>query len=214
MYFQYGGYRHPDNEVHMVNFEYIPQFSSRGERWAVKYRMHIQGEIIAAGQSNIKQRIDDLINAYSIDNQTAALYHDDGTKTKHWLPTGADDILGNNLSGNWVEYRSWPSKGECEYATFRSFQIILSALFKDVSSQGQILQFRESVRYVGSGGPIRRWIYLNNGQPFQQITSLNTTQRIIQEGNAVGLDGWPSAVYYQPLLSSTFAHEENRLIEL
>jgi hypothetical protein len=205
MYFKYGGYQHPDNEVHMVNFEVIPQYSERGEQWGITYRIHLSGEIIATGQSDINDAINTLVDAYDDNDKDAGLYHDDGSMTRHVLLQGD----ANNLTGNKIEYRSWPSKGPCEYATFRSFKIIIRATFRNVDSE--ILTYRESVRFIGTGGPMWRWIILPTGQPFQQQTADVTTQKIIQAGNVLALSGWPLA-YVQPPLLPLFEHEERRLI--
>jgi hypothetical protein len=185
MYCVYGGHRHPNNEVNLVNFEVIPKYSERGTKYASIYRVHLQGELIYTGQTDISNAIDALIAAYESNNQSFYLYHDDGTPTKHKLVQ--EDT--NNLSGVKVVHRSWPKGDPAEYATTRTFSIVLQALYRDTESE--IMEFRESLQFVGDGGPQWEWVKTPVGTSYKQDTCEHDTQRIIQSGKIAALSTWP-----------------------
>ena len=202
MYFKYGDYTHPEAEVNLVRMEIIPQFTPRGRRWAVLYRLHCSGELIADGQDAIKAKIDTFVNAYSANGQAAGLYHSDGTPTRHFLPSG-----GNNISRNRVAYRSWPRGAPDEYATARTYYVIIEGLFLEEDSQ--VYHWQETVQFHGNAGPQWRWHPTSTGQPIQQITSLVTTQRIVQWGSITGISLYPTGNLPPPILPQ-WEHEDLR----
>jgi hypothetical protein len=205
MYCVYGGHRHPDNEVNLVNFEVIPQYSERGTKYASLHRVHLQGELIYTGQENLSNAISGLINGYADNNQTFCMYRDDGTQTPHRLIQDHDD----NLSGVKVVHRSWPKGDPAEYATTRTFSIVLQALYRDVESE--ILECRETLQFIGDGGPKWEWVKSPLGSHYQQTIFTGDTQKIIQSGRKVGLSGWPTK--FEPILP-TWEHRELRQIRM
>lgn len=190
MYVTYGAYRHPDNEVNLTSFESITRYSPRNRRMVTKQRMHISGDLIYTGQAALAPKIAQLIDAYATEDQTLALWHDDGTVTRHRLESSSTN--SNNISGVKIAYRSWPKGDPEEYATARTFYIIAEADYRDLDSE--LIEYHDRVRIRGTAGPRRRFLEFARGPAQAQITVQQTLQEIVQEGFAVGFDGWPNVV--------------------
>lgn len=202
MFFKFGAHQHPNNEVNLVNYEVIPQLSDRGRPETTRIRMHVIGEILVdqtlttptARQADLNTKITTLINAYSLANmdQNCGLYHNDGTITRHKLESSATNAA--NISGVRMVYRSWPKGDPAEYATMRSFYIILEAIYRDLESQ--LVSYSEKVHGIGTTGPRHSWTEHATGLPTREIINQRTVQTLIQEGYAIGFDGWPAQFLY------------------
>lgn len=206
MYVQYGEYQHPADEVNLVNYEVIPRYSERRRRVSFRFRVHVMGEILvtdglttaAQVQSDLDTKINALVNAYAENDKYWGLYHDDGTVTRHRL-NNADAAA---LTPVQVSYRSWPRGKPEEYATQRTFHIILEQEVK--SAESQILAYSESVVFDGDTGPYYRWYQLPNGLATYQLVHGNTIQVIRQFGRCVMFEAWPDAYIGAPLLGVPF----------
>jgi hypothetical protein len=192
-YFKYGSHQHPNNEVNMTSMQILPRHGRRNMRHTRVFRMQLVGEILADNQTDFNTKISELINAYKDDDQDAGLYYDDGTATRHILRTAAAD----SVSGVRVVHRSWPKGDPAELATLRTFSIILEQ--EVIDRESEIVAFMETLRFFGNGGP--RWQLIEEVtlRPFRQ-DNLNrfTVQRIVQRGQAIGLQGWiqpPSPIF-------------------
>lgn len=215
---RYGSFTHDPGEVNLVTFEIVPNRSSRNLRMTRTVRMHLVGEVIAPTDTAdadipgyITTRIDAIKTAYADDYQDA-VYEIDTTGSGSWSAT--PHALYNNsdcVSGVMVKYRSWPKGDPAEYATVRTFSITLEAEYRDVYSE--ILEFRESLRYIGTSGPTWEWVVPINGFPQQRWKTAYSLQQIIQKGHALGLDGYPLAVVPGPLLPN-YEHTEQRVFDL
>lgn len=205
MFFRYGAYQHPDNEVLLQSFEQIPVFSERGLRKETLYRMSVTGDIIADGQAAIASRITELVAAYAYDGRNAALYHDDGTITRHAILNDAE----NNLTGTRILHRSWPRGDPGEYATFRHFAITFGAVFRELDSQ--ITRFREEVRVAGTAGPRIRVTTTLTGPPRAYRLARRTPVTIVQSGFIMGFDGVPDGALPGPLYPALELVEQRRI---
>lgn len=192
MYFTYGAHRHVDNEVNLVNMQQFPVFSDRLKRRTSRYRMTISGELQYATQQTLTDKIGELISAYSVDGQEACLYQDNGTPTHHRLA-----VTGNLVSGPRIMYRDWPKGDAAEYATKRTFRIILEAEYLEPDSQ--IVAFQETLQFRGDGGPLWKMCVRARGAPFPVQLADKTPQQIIQAGTVVGLSGFPIALIPAPM---------------
>lgn len=202
--FRYGSYTHPAGEVNLTRMNVRHRLSPRGRRLSTIYTMYLQGEICAGSQSTISQRIDELIAAYSVDYQDAALLDNSGNPTRHGL-TNDDPFC---ISGVRVLERSWPKGGPAEYATARTFSVTLEAEYADVESP--LVAWQETLRFIGDCGPrfdvIETW-----GGPYPYISTLSTAQRIVQSGVAVGFN---AHVDPPGSLFPDIEHRDRRDIEL
>lgn len=202
MRFQIGGNLHPEHEVNVTKMEIQPVFSPRNDRVFSLKKIHIVGEIqltpaenaaardanplieTANRQALFNTKIGTLIDWYADNYQSAGLLHDDGSRTRHFL----DNAAANNISGVRVLYRSWPRGEGDEYATVRTFYIILGALFDEADSQ--IYAYREEIDIIGTAATHWQWVENQTGAPeYQRIFNL-TRQKIIQYGSIVGVSTW------------------------
>lgn len=220
MYATYGSYRHDDNTCTVSEFMVRPMYSQRQRRYATAYRVTLNGQLIindpsitdpATLQSQQNDKISALINAYKDNYKDFKFFHDDGTLSKHCL------LNANSLTGVQVKHRSWPTGDAAEYATVRSYTIILEAMYDDldVNSSGQItgelLEFREQYMWIGNGGP--KWELSDTvfGPRFNPIYP-STQQRMIQVGTAIGWDGYPF-VHMQPF-APQWEHQDRRVVRV
>lgn len=180
-------YRH-ENETacNLVRMEYVPKFSKRNKRWATLYRLHLSGCLIYSSQAALNTAIGLLADAYAFDGYSWTLYHDDGTETRHRL----EQDHANALSDVKVAYRSWPTGDPSEYATGRTYYIILEQLLD--THESNTLHYGETLTWYGSGGSERKIVTLATGLPVVQVTSLYTPVKLIQRGQGVGLVAYPS----------------------
>jgi hypothetical protein len=222
MYFKYGGHTHPAGEVNLVNMEAIGLYTDRNERWATQYRMHITGELCYTGQSNLRPKIEELIAAYTDNDQDATLFESDGTASPHRL------INADSITGVKVVHRSWPSDGPDEYATVRTFHIVLQATYLDADSG--ILSFEENVRIFQKAGEQEyRWRIGNTytpvanpggNRPFvintpaliRQTIRPDQWQYVIQEGTLVGLQSYLIDQIPPPLFSEERERGHRRIV--
>lgn len=205
-YFQYGSYAHPAGEVNLTRVDVRNIHSGRGQLQHVLYTMYLQGEICAADASAVTTRINEITAAYRYEGYDAGLYLDSGTVTSHFLQSNHS----NNISGNRIiQGPSFPKGGPEEYATGRTFSITIQALF--ASPESQILEYTESIQYVGTGGPqigVRRFPV---GPPQAYIICQQTEQRIVQSGRSLGFGGY--VFPYGPLYPN-YEHTDQRVYQL
>lgn len=184
MYFRYGSYTHPANEVNLTSFEAFRIFNERGKQESVLYRLHATGEILETGQSDLHAAIAARINAYSVQNQDVGLLHDDGTPTSHYLRAADPDTL----TGVRIVRHAWPKGDPAEYATQRTFYMVFEAEHRRLESQ--IVGFHESVQVIG-GGPRIRGIEFEVGPPLFVVLNQQTISRVEQVGFMEGFDFYP-----------------------
>ena len=204
MYVAYGSYTHDANEVNLVSFNQRTKRSGRGLVESTVKTVTLEVVLIpsTATQANIKSAIEELEDAYGVDGRDWALYHDDGTRSLHSL-TSRDSI-----SGVRVMSLDYPKGDGAEYATQRTASIVLEAEYPGPSN---LLQFQETIRFMGNGGARYRWAETLNGPPQRQLINLRTVARATQSGTAVGHLGepeFPSPIW--PDLELLDLRERNR----
>lgn len=184
MYFQYGNYRHADNEVALTAAQHHPLYNQRGEVVQVRKSISLQGVLLGTSQSQITQQITALEAAYSTNHLDAGLYHDDDTPSPHFLDNSS------SIDGVKVIALEFPTGDGAEYATGRSYTITLQADFLAVATQ--LVAFQESLQFVGTCGPRRVFVPTLNGLPQKQTVHAATSARIVQSGSAIGLRAYPA----------------------
>lgn len=193
MFFRYGSYSHPQNEVTLANFRIYPMRENQ-IRIGTRFEMTIEGELYVdnglidkdACQANLTNKIANLINVYKDDYKDAGFYQDNGNPTPHVLQSNHPD----NLTGNIITHRNWPMGDGNEYATKRTFTIGIAAEFK--SAYSQIVNYQDVISQVGDGGPLVRWYATRFGPPQYDILHNQTFVQYKHAGFAVALDAYPS----------------------
>lgn len=192
MFFKYGSYQHPDNEAKLMAYMVRPQYSPRGKQAFVIGEMHVQIEVVlptgtiyttTTAQQYLNGRITEIIAAYENDYQDAKFCHDDGTPTKHSLDNAT------SISGVQIKHRTWPRGDAAEYATTRTGYVVLQATYINLYSE--LYSYSEIVRSIGTGAP--RWRVQEQvvGAPVGVYLNQQTVQKVIQAGQAVGVEGYP-----------------------
>lgn len=209
-------YKHVPNTA-SITFHVVPYRSkSTGHRYAVEYIMTVQGELPACHPTDptytLEEQIEDLITAYSTNRKTLALYNDDDTPTPHILD--ASTASGSTLvDGPWVERRSWPEGDRGEYASHRTYFIEMHCIHDMVEpsdATSQIIEYHESIKYIGNGGPIWRIRYNQAGNAVTLQVVPKTPVVVIQSGWS---KGWGGYVLPYSAVAPLYVHND-RVIEV
>jgi hypothetical protein len=204
MYFQYGNYRHADNEVDLTTMIRKPMYSPRNRLTFTRDTMTVYGHFCVTGQDNIKDKIDELEAAYLYDFEDAGLYHDDGTRSPHWMDTSLA------INGVRVKSLDYPQGGGAEYATGRTYRIVLEADY--FTPESDLYAFNESIRFEGTTGPKWELVPQYLGPPIARLIFSQTPQRIIQQGTKITTIGWPAMP--TPVLPANYEHTDLRMVEM
>lgn len=181
MFFRYGKYIHPANEV-ALTIRKEARYSDRGQKRSVVETWNLQGVLQAATPAELSGRIAALTAAYAANGQTAALCFDDGSFTAHVLDTIT------SLGGVRVVSLDFPEGRGAEYSTFRTYQLVLAA---EYATPGEmLLEYEESIRLEG-GGPKFVILQTLTGVPQRQQVAQITPHRAVQTGRALGLASYP-----------------------
>jgi hypothetical protein len=213
-------YQHLPNTA-SITFHVVPYRSkTRGRRYAVEYIMTVQGELPACHPTDpsitLEAQIEELILAYSTNRKTLALYNDDGTATPHILD--ATDCGGSGsgstlVDGPWLERRSWPQGDRGEYASHRTYFIEMHCIH-DMTEPGdatsQIIEYHESIRYVGNGGPIWRIRYDQSSNAVTMQVVPKTPVHLVQSGWS---KGWGGYVLPSAAVQPAYVHND-RVVEI
>ena len=200
MYFKYGSFKHDDNDVNLTTMVQKRMYSPRNRLAFTRKTLYCLGQFCESGQANIKSKIEALESAYRDDWKDAGLYHDTGAKSPHFL--------SNNSSVNGVRVLSvnYPKGDPAEYATGRSYSIVLQADYLNV--EDQIWSFQESLQFLGAGGPLWELVPTWTNEPAEVIYSSSTPQRIVQSGEVIGLEAPP--IIPSPMLPTNYEHTSLR----
>ena len=184
MYLQYGDYSHDENEVE-IKIDRSALLDRNGSPYGYKETWAIDGKIQANTQALLSSKLRRLEQAYSINNQDATLYTQNGGPSVHQL------LASNSISGVLVKKPpSFPTGKGAEYSTFRTYSINLEAEFRTDNSTN-ILEYTESVTTQGTGGPKIVHQEVVSGLPVTQQVSTNSVVRVTQSGSAVGINEYP-----------------------
>lgn len=185
MYLKYGSYSHGSNECAIAISKQAIHTPDHGLT-AVVERWEIMGELHAATVAALTTAINALEAAYATHGGDLALYEDGGTITSH-------AIISNqtNSGTKIVQPPHYPEGKGAEYATFRSYAIVVEAE-RPVVATG-LISYAETISTQGTGGP--EWGYLLpiTGPPQPQVFTQFSIATIVQEGYAVALDAYPLA---------------------
>lgn len=189
MYWKIGSYQHPTGEVNVVGLHIQPRMTRRGLRRTNFVTITLKGEIVtfaetpALQQAALATRIAEVETAYSYNDQSCGLYHDDGTVTRHRL----DQTDPGNLTGNKFAF-SWVDSPGGEYASRRTFLVTCTAEF--INADSQVLEFHEELRFIGNCGPRQEIVEFYDDPPEVVTVRTQTVQHIIQSGHSLGLQGY------------------------
>jgi hypothetical protein len=198
----------------MTSLNIQRMFSPRNTLAFQRHTLVLLGHLCVSGQTAIKEAIQDLEAAYRVlpggPNSSAdgwkwdaGLYHDDGTRSAHFLDAS------RSINGVRLLSLSYPKESGGEYATGRSYSIVMQADF--LNPEQQIWSFSEQIQHIGNCGPEWELVPQFMAPPRKVFIHMQTAQRIIQSGTAVGVEAHP----YIPaeLFAEDYKHGEQSFWE-
>ena len=205
MIFKYGTYSHPANTVDIVSFNMQRMYSPRNRLNFMRKTMVVSGHFCVAGQSSIRTTLAAFETAYLTDgNKDVALYHDDGTLSRHYLDT---ETAVNGVRVLSIKY----PRNEAEYATGRSIAITFQADYLDSFWEDTIHDFQETLQFFGNCGTDWHFAPVALGPPVLVTNSFQTVQHVVQKGRATGLQAHP--IVPAPLFPISNEHGNRRVVE-
>lgn len=194
MYVQYGNFNFEPWEAGLkVYAEFVR--SPRGFKHKQRVRYDISGELcVDTGQYDVNTRLQQIVNAFSVDGRDVGLRHDNGDATTHFLFNN----IPQNLSGNQVYYKRFPDTRDGEFVSGRKFEIGVGAELLDFNSE--ILAYQDSITRRSNAGPVWRWRRNQTLGFYPELIVPNTMQRMVQSGYAIGATTYPSPPipFYSP----------------
>lgn len=185
MYFKYGTYQHPFGECMVSEYSATRMYHRRGRAYILRRRMTVVGEIIADTPSLISSRVREIKYVYSFDGGDAVLQDANMNSTAIFL-SSLTSITGVRV----VEGPNFPqAENQAHFVTGLPFNVTLEADY--LIQSGGLMEFKETLRKVGNGGPRRIVIEVDSGPPVVQYTTTHTPVKIMQEGRAVGIGEYP-----------------------
>ncbi len=145
MIYKYGSHAHQNNEVALTVAKRVVE-SERGERLSTIITHTLEGFLKADTQAELTAEIVALEKAYEKNGVSAGLFYDNGsTKTPHYIDKNSS-FGGMRV----IEGPSYPDGTGAEYATYRTYRIVLQA--EVAEAEENVTDFREKVTFSG-GGP-------------------------------------------------------------
>lgn len=197
----YGNYQLDDNSAGWV-ISSRAKLDSSGTPYAYseEYKLNIRVEVEDTGNAQADQaaltaKLQAIQDAFAVPFKDLIVYDNFGQQTVHKLINS--QTLGGVKPLTRLEY---PVGMGAEYSTFRNCTITIGA---DVQQSGltgnnSVIDWTESLTYIGTGGPRRVWQEFIEELPENQIVAQRTTIKAIQEGAAVGFGDYipfPAAIF-------------------
>jgi hypothetical protein len=177
MRFRYGNFTFEEAECLITYNGGQRVYGPRGLATSFVRTWIIEGEIIAATQSDIETRRQTIESNLAIEVSSAALLFDNSTVPTYVLTADKGVKL---LELAWLQ-----EEARAHFATALPFRIRLSGE-SFISDGDNLLHYEETVTRIGNGGPREVYVELQNGPPVRQTTATHTVVTIIQRGTAVG----------------------------
>jgi hypothetical protein len=193
MYLRYRNYTYALGEAAVATSR--EPMEANGIKFAVRERWTISGMLCGGSSSAAEMdvKIRALIAAYATDGGDIAILLPDGSISCRSIRS-ADTIGGVQV----VQQPSFPGGGGAQGVTYQNYTIAVEAILPVVGLGARFtISFRESLRFSG-GGPRFGFLEPAIGMPVKQLLRRNTIFRIDQQGEAVGLWGYPSPMVFWP----------------
>lgn len=184
MFFRYGNYAHPSNEVNLTTVRDNIYDDARRpigykERWTIVGQLQANTPaLVAAAQANLDIQ-------YTQRAQVAGLFFDDGSSTPHFWNAGA--TLGGIRV---VTPPGYPDGTRIQFVNARDYVIMLEAEFFSLAVNNTIA-FTETIDFLGDGGARIVMIETRNSIPQIQQVSQATGVVLVQSGSAMGRFFYP-----------------------
>jgi hypothetical protein len=201
--YKYGGHSHEVGEIIDFVWEKECHHTKRGRRDTSTLRATLKGQLLGCTYQEIRTAITALEKAYAYNGMKFVLSNPDGTDSAYVMdPTDPLMLVPPRIASI-----SFPNGTREEMVATREFVIVLECVRKDVESE--IIEYYEEIRHVGMTGA--HWVFaqtLTGVVPYQVWVS--GTQRIIQDGYSVGMQGYYLAGA-TPILGPAYEHVDCRV---
>lgn len=205
IYAKYNNYALPTATTSVTILKRV-LLSPRRRRVATRETWIMRGKFVptassATKQSEISSSLLQLRRNFGVDGGNLGLYFADGSATDHVIRSG--DTIGGVV----VKALNFPTPRGAEYATYRTFELICEAEYRD--AEKELLDFSERLTFSG-GGP--RFVFLQplTGDPVKQQVAQRTPYRVVQSGYALGYSRYPTR---QPPIWPGALHADKSPIE-
>jgi hypothetical protein len=181
--FRYGNYTHQPGEVGLT-------VAKQGvyHNGVLKYTralFHLEGVLMSDNQADLIVANQGLQAAYGVNGNSAFLYAPDGQTIIHQMPAQTAIGFDEPRVGE-IRYPEWKN---AQLVTHYNYTITISATYP---AQDDLLDYRESITTIGSGGPKFVMLQTLTG-PIPFTTASSTPSVLIQSGHATGLYSFPTA---------------------
>lgn len=183
MYLQYDNFSFNPGEAFPAFFGQQRRYNQRGRAQSVVKRLQVQGEIVANGQDAINTRAGQILSALELEGGTVVFKKDGGGDTHIKLASAGS--FGVRILQNTLEMQ----EARAHFATALPFSITFEAEYP-VSDGDPIVDYRETIGHIGTGGPRHVFQELDEGAPVEQWVSTHSPVTIIQQGFSVGYSGY------------------------
>lgn len=207
MFVRYGTF---DFEPWEANLSVFAEFqrSRRGFKQLQNVRFDIRGDVCEdTGEYDVNTRLQEIVDAFSVDGQSCGLMHSDGTPTTHWMPNTATEPL--NLSDVQVFSKRFPPTVDGEFASGRSFEIGVGSTYLNTTSN--ILEYKDALFRNGNAGPEFVWRKNPRWGYYPKLVSPTSLQQIVHTGHAVGAITWPPRAF--PLYFPPYEDNTRRVVK-
>jgi len=203
----YGDYTHEPGEVVDMKWEELPNHTRRGWRDTVLKRCTLYIQLQACDWGTLKNKIDAMNEAYSVNERLFVILDENGQATRHVL----DPNNENSIRGPRVCAVELPTNQMEQMVIQRDYVITLEQLYE--ACENEIIEYQESISNIG-GSQAWRSQRVINGVPRRYTIWDDSNVTIIQEGHSVGFHGWyvDGAVPTPMILDPTYEHRDKRVI--
>ena len=155
--------------------------------------MFVEGTVVASSQYNVGTRLEQIQAALADDGKDFGLYHDNNTPTIHFLQSNHP----NNLTGNQISKKLFPTSHGAEYVTGRDFSFCVQAEIADFETS--LMIYQDSYQAEGDCGPIYEWEQTKQGILVRKKAPASV-QRVLHSGTAITSSAFftPPPPYYSP----------------
>lgn len=188
MQVEYGGYL---AQFGATNWTVSRQtsFTVTGAPFLTRHAWDIQGYVRGDTIPELTARMQELEAAFSVHGQTIRILNN-GQETAHKLENSS------TIDGTRVEYFGF-QRGRVpatEYINRRSWAARVTGT--TIAAADGYLSYQESLRVIGTGGPVVIWKPALVGPPQAQIVQTQSSVIALQRGSAVGISSYPQYPAY------------------
>lgn len=197
MRFIYGSYSHEEDEVDLISASRVNRFVGGNIPDVMTVSWQIAGILHGSSNADLINKMRIMETAYAVHGAGAVFMQ--GANVANSIG-GLDSIGGCRV----VSGPTWVNRFPAEQAGFRSYTITLEADYDYGGSD--ILEFKETLTFIGDGGPINIWVNPINASVDYEQTAPQSIRRAMQSGTIIGRYDYPPRP--NPIWSSPYLRNQ------